>query len=39
MEYYNIYLFTLQTAAKLEWRREKVTKELDFVFADVVRSS
>jgi hypothetical protein len=33
------HLFTFQTAAELERRREKFTKELDFVFADVVRSS
>lgn len=34
---YNIYpSVSLQTAAELERRREKFTKELDFVFADVV---
>lgn len=32
------HLFTFQTAAELERRREKFTKELDFVFADVVRT-
>ena len=31
-----ICLFTFQTAAELERRRENFTKELDFVFADVV---
>ncbi|XP_059440984.1 protein RETICULATA-RELATED 4, chloroplastic-like, partial [Corylus avellana] len=30
------HLFTFQTAAELERRREKFSKELDFVFADVV---
>lgn len=35
---YNMFFsaITLQTAAELERRRENFTKELDFVFADVV---
>lgn len=32
-------LLIFQTAAELERRRENFTKELDFVFADVVRLS
>lgn len=41
--YFSLIIFLnfgyFQTAAELERRREKFTKELDFVFADVVRLS
>ena len=32
-----VFVLMLQTAAELEKRRENFSKELDFVFADVVR--